>query len=124
MKISLIGMSGSGKTYWSKKMEKKGFIRFCCDDLIENKLHEELKSLGYKGGIKDLAKWMGQPYEKKYRITSKKYVSIEKQVMKEVLNTVEKQFDKNLIIDTTGSVIYTGNRILERLKNLTKVIFL
>ena len=25
MKISLIGMSGSGKTYWGKKLKEKGF---------------------------------------------------------------------------------------------------
>ena len=40
MKISIVGMSGSGKTYWSKKLESEGFKRFCCDDLIEEKLEK------------------------------------------------------------------------------------
>jgi len=43
MTISLVGMSGTGKTYWSKQLESKGFKRFCCDDLIGEKLGTVLK---------------------------------------------------------------------------------
>ncbi|RJQ36559.1 hypothetical protein C4559_04815 [Candidatus Microgenomates bacterium] len=125
MKISLIGMSGTGKSHWAKKLEKNGFLRICCDDLIEEKLGEELKVFGYSG-IKDVAKWMGQPYNKQYPITSKKYLSLEKKIMEEIINNLKNDFykNKNIVIDTTGSVIYTGKRILQSLSELTKIIYL
>lgn len=124
MKIALIGMSGSGKSYWSKKLEQMGFKRFCCDDLIEEKLAAELKSLGYRG-IQDVAKWMGQPFEAQYPQTSQQYLNFEKEVMNEVLRIVEKASDKeNIVIDTTGSVIYTGKEILHGLSSLAKIVYL
>lgn len=124
MKISLIGMSGSGKTYWSKKLEEKGFKRFCCDDLIEEKLGKELKHLGYSG-IAGVSRWMGQPYDKQYEQTSNQYLDFEKEVMNQVLSFVEKADEnENIVIDTTGSVIYTGDEILKKLTKLTKVIYL
>lgn len=122
MKISLIGMSGTGKSYWSKKLEKEGFIRFGCDDLIENKLEEQLKVLGFNG-INDVAKWMGQPFDNQYPATSKKYLSFEKEVMETILKTIE-SIEYNVVIDTTGSVIYTGEDIINKLKKQTKIIYL
>ncbi|MBD3202988.1 hypothetical protein GF327_01730, partial [Candidatus Woesearchaeota archaeon] len=66
MIISMIGMSNSGKTYWSKKLEKKyNFQRYTCDDIIRKKLKKILKKQGFSG-IKDVSEWMGQPYEKRY----------------------------------------------------------
>src|ERR1039457_799049 len=110
MKISLIGMSGSGKSYWSKQLEKKGFKRFGCDDMIEKKLHIDLNRLGLNG-IHDVAKWMGYPYEKKYKTANKKYLDLEKQIMREILYFLknEAKTDENIVIDTTGSVIYSGS---------------
>ncbi len=128
MKISLIGMSNSGKTHWSTKLlqelEKIGFVRFCCDDLIEQKLDRELKSLGYSG-INDVARWMGQPYEKKYKTNSRKYLRLEKEAMEEILNFLEEQTKvKNVVIDTTGSVIYLESELIDRLKKITKIVYL
>ena len=90
MKLSIIGMSGSGKSYWSKKLqEEKGFKRFCCDDIIEQKLSHELKKFGYSG-LHDVGKWMGQPFDPQYVKRSKNiYILRTKQRMKylELLNT-------------------------------------
>lgn len=124
MKISLIGMSGSGKTYWAKKLKAKGFTYFCCDDLIEEKLGVELKQLGY-AGIADIAAWMGQPFDTGYSKRSQKYLDSEKQVISEILETI-KNIGKNIdvVVDTTGSVIYTGINIMKKLPELTKVVYL
>ncbi|MBI2621541.1 MAG: hypothetical protein HYW63_02735 [Candidatus Levybacteria bacterium] len=123
MKISLVGMSGSGKTYWSKKLGSYGFRRYCCDDLIEEKLERELKHLGYSG-IADVSKWMGQPFDRRYPATSKKYLQLEEKVMEEILSGIEKSTNnKNIVIDTTGSVIYIGEGALKKLTRLTKVIY-
>lgn len=124
MKISLEGMSGSGKSFWSKKLSEKGFKLFCCDDLIERKLNPELKSRGLRG-IEDIAKWMGQPFDPQYPAASKKYLDFERQVMEEALEEVGNAGqNEDMVIDTTGSVIYTGQEILNKLKAVTKVVYL
>jgi len=117
-------MSGSGKSHWSKQLEMKGFKRFCCDDLIESRLGKELMALGFCG-INDVSKWMGQPYEKRYQRASQKYIRIEKAVMSEILCNIKKFNDNaDVVIDTTGSVIYCGHSINKQLKILSKVIYL
>lgn len=124
MKIALIGMSGSGKSFWSKKLEEEGFERICCDDLIEERLDKELKKYGYSG-IGDVAKWMGQPFDPQYSQTSAQYLQLEKEIMKEILDKAAKSTaEKHLVIDTTGSVIYTGKGILSTLANQTRIIYL
>lgn len=122
MIISLIGMSGVGKTYWSKKLEKIGWIRFSVDDLIEKKLEKELKSSGF-AGIADVAKWMEQPFEKHYSQRSQIYLQFEKESMENIFEKIKRISDnKNVVIDTTGSVIYTGIKIMLTLSRLSKII--
>lgn len=123
MIISLIGMSSVGKTYWAREFKNYGFKHINCDDLIEKKLEPELKKLGYKG-LSDVAKWMGFPFEARYSKTSKKYMDFETEVMNEILSDVKDKVDENIIIDTTGSVIYTTGSVLRNLKSLTEVVYL
>ncbi len=119
--ISLIGMSNMGKTYWSKKLAVMGFEHINCDAMIEERLGKELKKYGYKG-IKDVSRWMGQPYEKRFKKNQAVYLSLEKNVMKKILTNINR--NKNTVIDTTGSVIYTGNEIYKKLKKLTMVVYI
>lgn len=125
MIISLVGMSSAGKTYWSRELENHGFTRITCDDLIEMKLEPELRKSGYRG-LNDVAKWMGYPYEPQYTETSKKYLHFETQVMTEILNEVQESVTqgRRIVIDTTGSVIYTSGRVLAGLKQISSVIYL
>ncbi|MBI2617426.1 hypothetical protein HYW55_04790 [Candidatus Gottesmanbacteria bacterium] len=124
MKLSLIGMSNSGKTFWSEKLEEYGYIKLCCDDYIEYKLGSVLKKLGYRG-ISDVSKWLGQPYEERYQSNSKKYLKFEKESLEKFIDQVNSDYaDRAVVIDTTGSVIYTGFTILKKLKNNTKIIYL
>lgn len=124
MIISLIGMSNSGKTYWAKKLETIGFLRLSCDDYIEKKLDKELKTMGYSG-IHDVSKWMGQPYEEKYLQTSKKYLDFEIESLCEIIRKLKSgSIGQNIVVDTTGSVIYTGDKIMEELARLSKILYL
>lgn len=123
MKLSIIGMSGIGKTFWSKKLVRKGFKRFCCDDLIEERLNRELKALGFSG-IKDVAKWMGHPFDVQYSKTSKKYLNYEREILKELIAKLENSADANIVVDTTGSVIYLEGSILRKLAKITKIVYL
>lgn len=125
MFISLIGMSGSGKSAWGKILEReRGFKRYCCDDLIEEKLAPELTKLGYSG-INDVSRWMGQPYDERYPETSRKYLDYEAESLREVLEEIKKMNKvDNVVVDTTGSVIYLPQELLEKLKKLTKIVYL
>ncbi len=66
MIVCLIGMSGSGKAYWSRKLADHGFQRIRCDGPIEELLQSE-PHLGRYSGIRGAAPWMGQPDEPGYQ---------------------------------------------------------
>lgn len=124
MRISLVGMSGSGKSFWSGKLYELGYKVYGCDDLIEAKLEKELIKGGYKG-IEDVARWMGQPYEAQYGVNSLKYLKFEREVVEEILEIIKNgDSGEDIVIDTTGSVIYLENELLSRLKNQTKIVYL
>ncbi len=125
MRLSLIGMAGSGKSYWSMKLVEHGFRRFCCDDLIAAKLDPELTRPD--GTTMELGQWMGFPYEPHYRERESKYLAYEIEVLTEILEYLESRKsnpEEKIVLDTTGSIIYTGERILKRLRRYTTVIYL
>lgn len=125
MRLSLIGMAGSGKSYWSMKLVEHGFRRFCCDDLIATKLDPELTRPD--GTTMELGHWMGFPYEPHYREREFKYLACEIEVLTEILDYLESRNsnpEEKIVVDTTGSVIYTGERTLRKLSRYTTVIYL
>lgn len=125
MHLSLIGMSGSGKSYWTKKLSKHGFRTFHCDALIKKKLADELVNID--GVAQSVGEWMGFPFDAGYRLREKRYLAFEKKVLNEIfdyLKTPDAHSDGDGIIDTTGSVIYTGEDILTKLRRFTTVVHL
>jgi shikimate kinase len=125
MHISLIGMSGSGKPSWSMKLSELGFRRLCCDDLITKKLAPELTRT--VGTTMDLGEWMGFPYESQYKERESKYLAYEIEVLFEILEYLENnenQIEKNIVVDTIESAIYSGKEILRRLRRCTIVVHL
>ncbi len=121
--ILLTGMSQVGKSNLAERIEKEvhGFARVCCDDEIERRLGPQLSALGY-AGIKDVAKWMGQPFDARYAKNSAEYLAHERVVMMEVIERLTR--GEKLVVDTTGSVIYTGPEILKKLRSLSVVILM
>jgi len=125
MRISLIGMAGSGKSYWSIKLAGHGFRRFCCDDLIAAKLGPDL--IRPDGTTMEMGEWMGFPYEHHYTKHESTYLAYETEVLIEILEYLEHHNntpEENIVVDTTGSVIYTGEEILQTLRRYTTVIYL
>jgi len=125
MRISLIGMSGSGKSTWSGRLVDNGFKVFHCDDLIAEKLSNELKKPD--GTDMEVGEWMGFPYEPTYIEREEKYLYFEKKVLAEILDEIEavsESADGRFVIDTTGSVIYSGEAILKTLCRMTRVVHL
>jgi len=124
MNIALIGMSGIGKSYWSYKLIKCGFYRYCCDDMIEKKLQHILFDKNNKRI--SMGKWMGLPYDQDYKNKEKIYLNLEKEELTNILDQLEYNNEnaKPTVVDTTGSVIYAGEEICSRLRRLTTTVYL
>jgi shikimate kinase len=122
IKLSFIGMSGAGKSFWSRKLASAGFRAISIDDRIEEKLAPELEAGGHKG-IGGVAEWMGWPDQPAYREREQKYLASEIGAMREALDEIATSSGEGTVLDTTGSVIYSGEDTCRRLKNLTKVIY-
>ena len=118
IKFSFIGMSGAGKSHWAEKLAGAGFRVIRVDDRIEEKLAPELAAGDYKG-IGGVAAWMGWPDQPAYREREQKYLIREVESMNEALNEMESAGEEGMILDTTGSVVYTGEEICKRMQSLT-----
>jgi hypothetical protein len=123
-RLALVGMSGSGKTFWTRKLAAAGWKSFCCDDLIEQRLASRLAAGGHSG-INGVAAWMGWPNSVTYAQREAEYLAEEIGVMDEFLSNLEKDSSvAPIVLDTTGSVIYAQNNILMRLRRQMTVVHL
>ena len=120
--LAFVGMSGTGKTFWSRRLAETGHRIVSCDDLIGRRLAEHLPN-GDRAGINDLAAWMGWPDSPSYAPREAQYLAEEIGALDEVLSEVERQPQNSLILDTTGSVIYTGNHLLLRMRRRMTVVY-
>jgi len=119
--LSLVGMSNVGKSFISGRLASDhslNFARACIDDRIEEKLSPFLEGRGFSG-IDGVAAWMGQPYDARYPETQQLYLGFEEASMCEVGYGVG-----NLVVDTTGSVIYLSQPALGHLREKTLVVYL
>ena len=123
LRLALIGMSGTGKTFWSKRLAKAGRPAFCCDDRIEQRLQSRLGTGGL-AGINGVAAWMGWPDSPTYAQREAEYLAEEIAVLGEVLTDLEHHPSRELVLDTTGSVIYAGNNLLLRLRRQMTIVHL
>jgi len=123
LRLALIGMSGAGKTFWTKRLAQSGRPAVSCDDRIEQRLRTRLEGGGY-AGINGVASWMGWPDSPNYKRREAEYLAEEIAVLDEVLTDLGRNPSGELVLDTTGSVIYTGNNLLLRLRRQTTVVHL
>ena len=105
MRISLIGMAGAGKSYWARKLQEHGFVRFCCDELIAEKLAPEFAKIGLEN--KNMGEWMGFPHGLHYKEREQRYLELEQAVVEDILSYLEREAgERDVVVDTTGSFIY------------------
>ncbi|MGB7848479.1 MAG: hypothetical protein WBL63_22895 [Candidatus Acidiferrum sp.] len=123
LRLALIGMSGAGKSHWAKNLAALGCPTVCCDDQIEARLAPTLKTGGFEG-INGVAAWMAWPDSPTYAEREARYLAEEIAVLDEVLSDLEKDPKRELVLDTTGSVISTGNHTLHRLRRQMTVVYL
>ena len=123
LRLALIGMSGAGKTFWTKKLTAAGYPGVSSDDRIEQKLAPRLAAGGHTG-INGVAAWMGWSDSATYAERESEYLAEEIHTLDEILTELEKQPEKSLVLDTTGSVIYAGNNLLMRLRRQMTIVHL
>jgi shikimate kinase len=123
LRLALVGMSGVGKTFWTKRLAQAGHRTICCDDRIEQRLRSRLENGGY-AGIHGVASWMGWPDRPTYAEREAEYLAEEIATLDEVLTDLECDPSSELVLDTTGSVIYTGNNLLRRLRRQMTIVYL
>ena len=123
LRLALVGMSGAGKTFWTRRIRETGVPAISCDDLIEEKLAPRLAAGGF-AGINGVAAWMGWPDSATYGEREGEYLKEEISALDEIFNALESDPRRSLVLDTTGSVIYTGNHLLMRLRRLMTVVYL
>src|SRR5215470_2077130 len=123
LRLAIIGMSGAGKTFWTRQIAETGIPAISCDDQIEQRLAPRLKAGGF-AGINGVAAWMGWPDSVTYAEREAEYLTEEIATLDEILSDMEKDRGKSLVLDTTGSVIYAGNHLLMRLRKLMNVVYL
>jgi len=86
-RLALVGMSGSGKTFWSRKLAAAGWTTVSCDDLIEKRLAPRLAAGGYSG-LNGVAAWMGWPDSPTYAERESEYLAEEIAVVDEFLGVL------------------------------------
>jgi hypothetical protein len=123
LRIAFLGMSGSGKTFWTFKLSAAGYPTICCDDRIEQRLRPHLGT-GSRGGIEGVAAWMGWPDSPHNAEREALYLREEIAVLSDALSHLEKDPQRSLVLDTTGSVIYTGDALLRRLREQMRIVYL
>jgi len=123
MRIALIGMAGTGKSTWAKRFQAQGFHRIDCDRMIAERLSSNLHAADDL--IAALGSWMGLPWGPGYGDRAAQYHREEVAVMQEALGVLATTASgKNLVVDTAGSVIYTGASVLRELTRQTTVVHL
>src|SRR5229473_208131 len=123
LRLALASMSGTGKTFWTKKLAANGYRAISCDDRIEEKFAPKLAAEGF-AGINGVATWMGWPDSPTYAEREAEYLAQEIRTLDEVLTDLERDPQRQLILDTTGSVIYTGTNLMWRLRRHMTVVYL
>ncbi len=122
MRLALVGMSGTGKTYWSQRLAEPGYLHVCCDDLIAARL--DLDSSDSEESIAVLSAWMGFPWDDGYRDRAQQYRQHEADVLESALAWVPGDGTERVVLDTTGSLVYLGSELLGRMRDLFIVLHL
>jgi len=126
LSLMLVGMSNVGKSFWSGRLASEaGFDRVNLDDLIERELGVALHDAGYSGGIADMARWMGQPYDPQFAANQQTYLDLETKMLRQTLDRIANPpLQGNLVVDTTGSVVHTDEAIRKEMVKHSTVVYL
>jgi len=113
LKVAFIGMSNIGKSYTAMRLATTyDFNLIEVDKII-------WENLGYDS-MDAFARWQGHPYTDGYGEREKHSISLETKATRTALKTKK----RNPIIDTTGSVIYTDEDVLNTLREDYYIVYI
>jgi len=121
--IAFIGMSGVGKSYWAKAFAQAGWLHLDCDAMIAERLSEIIELRADEQAVHAVGRWMGMPWDDGYEAREARYLELEQTVTSRAIDQLHEHAGQSVVIDTTGSVIYTGELLLDRLKQSTRVVY-
>ena len=111
--ITLMGMSGVGKSFLSKKLETWGWHNYSCDYLIGSKyLSDALGSDLNTDNIAGLSEFVGQIGDpdkggtslKEFRHRQKQYYEAECAVLRDIEQGIKEAGNKHFVNDSSGSM--------------------
>lgn len=123
MHLSFIGMSGVGKSYWAKQLAQAGWLHLDCDATIANRLGEIIEVGNDEDPVHAMGRWMGMPWDEGYEAREARYLELEQTATIKAIDQLREHGSQSVVIDTTGSVIYTGDVTLNRLKQSTRTVY-
>ncbi len=122
--VCFVGMSGCGKSHWSRVLASRdGFGWHDCDAMIAARLGEIVRADPGEAPVRALGRWMGMPWSDGYEEREARYMTLEEAVTREALDAAARGGAKQ-IVDTTGSVVYLPQPILDSLRRKTHVVYL
>ncbi len=105
-RLSFVGMSNAGKSYRAKILRSENdFLWYHVDEEIQ-------KALGLES-MKEISSWLGQPTHEGYAAREEEYLRLEQKYTEQASMQTN---GKNLVFDTTGSVVHLPQKTLELLK--------
>ena len=123
MHLSFIGMSGVGKSYWAKQLAQAGWLHLDCDAMIAERLGEIIEVGGEEDPVHAVGRWMGMPWDEGYEAREARYLQLEQTGTDRAIDQLSEHGEQPVVIDTTGSVIYTGGDLQGRLKQSSRVLY-
>lgn len=114
LRLSFVGMSNAGKSHRSKVLrDELGFFWYEIDKEIQN-------ALGFSD-MSEISSWMGYPASPGYATREKQYLDLEDKYTR---RAGMRSDGRNLVFDTTGSVIHLSHETHDILKENTLMVHL
>ena len=116
-------MSGVGKSYWAKQLAQAGWLHLDCDTAIAKRLGEIIEIGNGEDPVHAVGRWMGMPWSEGYEAREARYLELESEATSKAIDQLREHGNQSVVIDTTGSVIYSGSVVISRLKDKTRVVY-
>ncbi len=114
LRLAFVGMSNAGKSRRSRVLrDEMDFLWYHVDEKIQ-------EALGF-GTMKKIARWLGYPTNAEYSEHEAQYLALENIYTKQAAMQTS---GKNLVCDTTGSVIHLKEETLNVLKENCLIVHL
>lgn len=122
--LTLVGMSGVGKSWWSARLASRGFVHHDCDAAIAARLGDLVTPAPGEPPVQALGRWMGMPWSAGYADREARYLALEAEITRAALDRALADASRAHVVDTTGSVIYLDAALLGLLRARTRVVHL